>query len=39
MSKELEMGNTVIDMGVGVSWKCCSSFSLLGNCKEWSHLR
>jgi hypothetical protein len=36
MLKELEMGNTLIDMGVWVSWKCCASFSLLGNRKEWS---
>jgi hypothetical protein len=39
MLKELEMGNKLVDMGVWVSWKCCASFSLLGNCKDWTHLQ
>jgi hypothetical protein len=37
MLKELEMGNTHIDIGFWVFWKCCASFSLLGNCNEWIH--
>jgi hypothetical protein len=34
--KELEVGNTFIDMGVWVSWKCCASFNLLENCRNRS---